>query len=197
MSHFSNYWGMACDNVQNFEVGIRHCAILLAICSFEIQVVLANSEIVNANAVENPDLFRALKGGGPNFGRCHLALTQSPRANCRCARIGIVTRYDLYTYPDYQVWYTFIVYSVDDSAEVLAAAVQVQQAMAQDSRIGFFLSASSGGFVAGMVHLGWVDSPPSAYSAFDAITPIAIAVPATNGTALSVSIAASTPGTAK
>jgi hypothetical protein len=108
-----------------------------------------------------------------------------------------VTRYDLYTHPDYQVWYTFIVYSASDSAQVLAAAVQVQQAMEQDSRAGFFLSVSSGVFVAGMVYLGWVDSPPPAFSAFNAITPIAIAVPATNGTALSVSIAASTPGIAK
>ena len=108
-----------------------------------------------------------------------------------------MTRYDLYTYPNYQVWYTFIVYSASDSAEVLAATVQVQQAMEQDNRVGFFLSVNGGVFVAGMVYLGWVDSPPSAFSAFDAITPIAIAVPATNGTALSVAIAATTPGTAK
>lgn len=33
------------------------------------QVVLADSSIVNANAQENPDLFWALKGGGPNFGK--------------------------------------------------------------------------------------------------------------------------------
>jgi hypothetical protein len=31
-------------------------------------VVLASSEIVNANETSNPDLFRALKGGGNNFG---------------------------------------------------------------------------------------------------------------------------------
>jgi FAD/FMN-containing dehydrogenase len=50
--------GFACDTVQNFEL------------------VLANSSIVNANADENPDLWRALKGGSANF--------------------GLVTRFDMY-----------------------------------------------------------------------------------------------------
>ncbi|KAI1085577.1 FAD-binding domain-containing protein [Whalleya microplaca] len=48
--HFSGEFGMAADNVKNFEV------------------VLANGTVVNANAGENSDLFWALKGGGPNFG---------------------------------------------------------------------------------------------------------------------------------
>ena len=44
-----------------------------------IEVVLANATIVNANATSNPDLFAALKGGGNNF--------------------GIVTAYTLETHP--------------------------------------------------------------------------------------------------
>lgn len=48
--HFSGEYGLAADNVKNFEV------------------VLADGRIVNANARENTDLFWALKGGGPNFG---------------------------------------------------------------------------------------------------------------------------------
>ena len=47
---FSSLYGMACDNVKNFEV------------------VLGSSKIVNANANSNPDLFKVLKGGGNNFG---------------------------------------------------------------------------------------------------------------------------------
>ena len=43
------------------------------------EVVLASGEIINANASANSDLWRALKGGGSNF--------------------GIVTRFDLETYP--------------------------------------------------------------------------------------------------
>lgn len=53
--------GFACDGVRNYEV------------------VLADGAIVNANADENPDLFKALKGGSNNF--------------------GIVTRFDMQTFP--------------------------------------------------------------------------------------------------
>jgi FAD/FMN-containing dehydrogenase len=42
--------GLACDNTLNYDV------------------VLANGEIVRANAMEREDLFWALKGGGGNFG---------------------------------------------------------------------------------------------------------------------------------
>ncbi|KAL3958510.1 hypothetical protein ACCO45_006672 [Purpureocillium lilacinum] len=57
LSFFSPKYGFGCDNVVNMEV------------------VLANGAIVNANATSHPDLFRALKGGQGNF--------------------GIVTRFDL------------------------------------------------------------------------------------------------------
>lgn len=49
-SFHSNVRGFACDNVVNF------------------QVVLADGSIVNANAGEHNDLWRALKGGSGNFG---------------------------------------------------------------------------------------------------------------------------------
>ncbi|KJZ71633.1 hypothetical protein HIM_08945 [Hirsutella minnesotensis 3608] len=48
--HFSAAYGLAADNVKNFEV------------------VLADGTVTNANAETNSDLFWALKGGGPNFG---------------------------------------------------------------------------------------------------------------------------------
>ncbi|KAF4969318.1 hypothetical protein FZEAL_10248 [Fusarium zealandicum] len=48
--HISGLYGLASDNVKNFEA------------------VLADGSIVNANAHSNSDLFWALKGGGPNFG---------------------------------------------------------------------------------------------------------------------------------
>ncbi len=47
-------YGLACDNVKNFEV------------------VLANSTVIEANAASNPELFFALKGGGPNYGKLDL-----------------------------------------------------------------------------------------------------------------------------
>ncbi|KAF2264852.1 FAD-binding domain-containing protein [Lojkania enalia] len=48
------------------------------------QVVLASGEIVNANSTARPDLFAALKGGQNNF--------------------GIVTRFDLKTFPQGPIW---------------------------------------------------------------------------------------------
>lgn len=175
MSHFSNRWGMACDNVKNFEVSTRRMIIQIQLCSKRIdeivQVVLANSEVVSANEHENQDLFRSLKGGGPNF--------------------GIVTRFDLYTYPDDKVWYTFKMYSANDTERVMRAAIDVQKAMAVDDQIGFFLTCTGNSFVAGMLHLGWTSSPVTAFKAFDEITPMIVTVPETNGTASSVAAAVS------
>ncbi|TVY40960.1 Bifunctional solanapyrone synthase [Lachnellula cervina] len=49
-SHYSGEFGLAADNVKNFEI------------------VLADGTVTAANAALNSDLFWALKGGGPNFG---------------------------------------------------------------------------------------------------------------------------------
>lgn len=53
--------GFACDNVVNYEV------------------VLANGQVINANATAHSDLWRALKGGSSNF--------------------GVVTRFDIEAFP--------------------------------------------------------------------------------------------------
>lgn len=49
-SFYAARYGLACDNIVNF------------------QVVLASGTIVNANSKTNHDLFKALKGGSSNFG---------------------------------------------------------------------------------------------------------------------------------
>lgn len=49
-SFFSPRWGFICDVAESF------------------QIVLANGDIVDANADQNPDLWKALRGGGNNFG---------------------------------------------------------------------------------------------------------------------------------
>lgn len=74
----SNKYGMACDNVVNFEV----CQILeekkapkkSADEDSLFKVVLANGNIINANNMTNTDLFWALKGGTNNFGRSHASI---------------------------------------------------------------------------------------------------------------------------
>ncbi|PVH92286.1 FAD-binding domain-containing protein [Periconia macrospinosa] len=147
MSHFSNHWGMVSDNIKNFEV------------------VLADSSIIQVNSGSHPDLFKALKGGGPNF--------------------GIVTRYDAYTYPDYRIWYIIRVYNASDKDRVMQAAVEVEKAMDKDDKIGFFLSVATGTLTAGMLYREWTDFP-SVFRAFDDIPVLMEAVPPTNGTQLSV-----------
>lgn len=56
---------------------------------------------MNANSVENPDLFWALKGGGANF--------------------GIVTRFDINTHPVSQIWYASYLFSPNDTSRVIDA----------------------------------------------------------------------------
>lgn len=66
-TYYMNKEGFACDSVRNFEV------------------VLANGTIVNANKDQNADLWKALKGGGSNF--------------------GIVTRFDMEALPNKELAY--------------------------------------------------------------------------------------------
>lgn len=72
LSIFSSREGFICDNVTNFEV------------------VLASGKIINANASENADLWRALRGGGNN--------------------LGVVTRFDLRTFPQGPFWGGAVLY---------------------------------------------------------------------------------------
>ncbi|ROW08495.1 hypothetical protein VMCG_03256 [Cytospora schulzeri] len=50
LTYFSSKYGLAADNIVNYEI------------------VLANSSIISANATSHPDLWWALKGSGTNFG---------------------------------------------------------------------------------------------------------------------------------
>lgn len=66
ISQFSGRYGWACDNVNNY------------------QVVFADGIIRDVNQRTHPDVFKALRGGGNNF--------------------GIVTRFDFATYPQGKMW---------------------------------------------------------------------------------------------
>jgi hypothetical protein len=54
ISHLSNKYGFASDNVVSFEL------------------LSSNGTSVVANVTSNPDVFFALKAGSNNFGRCQL-----------------------------------------------------------------------------------------------------------------------------
>ncbi|KNB11980.1 hypothetical protein FOXG_11672 [Fusarium oxysporum f. sp. lycopersici 4287] len=84
ISYFTGLHGMACDNVLNYEV------------------VFADGTIANVNRTSKPDLFRALKGGGNQF--------------------GIVTRFSLKTYKQTtQVWAGILTFSIDKASLVFNA----------------------------------------------------------------------------
>ncbi|KAI0162433.1 hypothetical protein BJ166DRAFT_497115 [Pestalotiopsis sp. NC0098] len=89
LSLFSSREGFISDDVINYEL------------------VLASGEIVNANADDNADLWRALRGGGNNF--------------------GVVTRYDLRTFQQSRFWGGSVYYfqpSWAGQVEALAAELQ-------------------------------------------------------------------------
>ncbi|KAK7696713.1 hypothetical protein SLS64_014279, partial [Diaporthe eres] len=69
------------------------------------QVVLADGRIVEANQEIHQDLFYALKGGGNNF--------------------GIVTRFDMVTFPARDVWDGAIVHSIDETDSIIDALVSL------------------------------------------------------------------------
>ncbi|CAO2653667.1 Nn.00g030780.m01.CDS01 [Neocucurbitaria sp. VM-36] len=65
------------------------------------EVVLGSGEIVNANAKNNSDLFQVLKGGSGNF--------------------GIVTRFDMQTFEQGDLWGGSMVYTKDHTQEHIQA----------------------------------------------------------------------------
>ncbi|KAI9371227.1 hypothetical protein BJX61DRAFT_543876 [Aspergillus egyptiacus] len=65
------------------------------------EVVLADGRIVNANDQTNADLFRVLKGGGNNF--------------------GIVTRFDMVTFPSSDIWDGIVSCSKESTKEICEA----------------------------------------------------------------------------
>ncbi|SPQ24831.1 da282525-0d69-4986-86b6-6158ee645cdf [Thermothielavioides terrestris] len=149
MGAFPNLYGFGADGIVNAEV------------------VLADGRIVNANAQENPDLYRALKGGGSNF--------------------GIVTRFDLHTYPLIKTQYTINLYNPQDYVGIIDATVKVQEAMEKDPKIGSFTNFNAQFVAVGLLYADTPSERPSAFEPFwDLKSLIATACPTTEGTLLSL-----------
>ncbi|OTB15927.1 hypothetical protein K445DRAFT_317556 [Daldinia sp. EC12] len=142
--HFIGQYGTAADNVKNFEI------------------VLSDGTITNANSSVNPDLFWALKGGGPNF--------------------GIVTRFDLYTVPVRGIWYQASIYSVDQADAILEAYAKWQQNEgATDLKATVGLGISLDAISLGLVYSEPTTDQPSAFAPFRDLEQLMVAVPPTNG----------------
>ncbi|KAF2012097.1 FAD-binding domain-containing protein [Aaosphaeria arxii CBS 175.79] len=125
------------------------------------RVVLANSTIVNANATSNQDLFRALKGGASNF--------------------GVVIEFQIATHNIQNIWFSMDIYSPEDYEHIIDTTIQVQAAMEDDPKLGFFVNVNPEGILVGKFYAEW--SPlPAAFRGFNTIVPIQTFAPETNGT---------------
>lgn len=110
LSFFSSRKGLVCDNVVNY------------------QVVLASGQVVNANEKENADLFKALRGGGNNF--------------------GVVTRFDMRTFKQGPFWGGAVFYFPDQfSAQIDALVDDLRRPDASEEAhimISLFFAAQMG-----------------------------------------------------
>ncbi|KAF2477208.1 FAD-binding domain-containing protein [Lindgomyces ingoldianus] len=146
ISYFTGEYGLAIDNIVNIEV------------------VLADGSIVNANPREHSDLFWALKGGGPNF--------------------GIVTRYDLRTVPIKDIWYQMTVYGPEKAPDLLDAFAAWQGSPDTKGSVAMIATLSS--VIVGLVYIEPIESP-KVFQPFYDIPRLATAVPSTIGTVLALS----------
>ncbi|KAI0138688.1 FAD binding domain-containing protein [Hypoxylon sp. NC0597] len=134
-SFFSGRMGFGCDSVLNFEV------------------VLANGTIVNANNTTNSDLWRALKGGGSNF--------------------GIVTRFDMEAIPSRELYYELRFLSANYSDTVVDTVVDFtnqNQSLADNALVTFYAhnTSVSPDIYIGMIYVN-TQGDANAGTAFDKV----------------------------
>ncbi|KAJ7585329.1 hypothetical protein C8J56DRAFT_946465 [Mycena floridula] len=95
------------------------------------EIVLADGSIVEANSTSHSDLFSALKAGGTNF--------------------GIITRYDVHTYPLNPMWGGFRFYNISQQAAILNAQKGYMVKIRKDPIGG--ISGLNYGFMAGVEYM--------------------------------------------
>jgi len=106
-------------------------------------------------------LFWALKGGSANF--------------------GIVTRYDLYTIPVYEIWGQITIYAPDQAFEVLAAFDDWQLNGSSDIKSSVSLTITLDSITVGLTYSEPANLP-DVFSPFYKIPPLFVAVPSFNTT---------------
>ncbi|KAL8726337.1 MAG: hypothetical protein Q9166_006785 [cf. Caloplaca sp. 2 TL-2023] len=127
MPYFSSLYGIVSDGNQEYEV------------------VLANSSIVRANPQQNPDLFKALKGGGSNF--------------------GIITKFSVDAIPSTDLWFEARTYNPDQTPELFKALIQYQAASENDINANLVFSVGNTATLVGFVYAKPVKRP-AVYNAF-------------------------------
>lgn len=97
--------------------------------------------------------------------------------------IGIVTRFDIATYPLMNIQYTINAYDAADYVNILQATVQVQEAMESDPKIGLFTNVRNGFLIVGLMYADCPAKTPKAFEPFLKLTSLVnVILPTTNGT---------------
>ncbi|GJN77669.1 hypothetical protein PLIIFM63780_001162 [Purpureocillium lilacinum] len=95
------------------------------------EIVVADGSLVNANRTSHPDLFRALKGGANNF--------------------GIVTRFDLATFPQGNISSTSLVHDISQREAVFSAFTDIANTVPFDPYtslvMGLLYNSTSGRWI--------------------------------------------------
>ena len=98
------------------------------------------------------------------------------------SELGIVTRYDLYTVPISNIWYEVLIISNDQMPGLLDAFAAWQNGGAADLKSTIAVTGGLQTAVVGFVYTESAPRRPAAFAEFDNLTPLAVAVPPTNGT---------------
>lgn len=116
--------------------------------------------------MENVSLFWALKGGGPNF--------------------GIVTQYDIYTVPIYDVWLKIIAFTPDQATEVLTAYDIWQKDGSSDVKSNAFITIGLDSITLGLLYTEPAYETPLAFAPFSDLEPTQVVTGPTNTTIASL-----------
>jgi hypothetical protein len=133
---------------------------------------------VNANPTTNSDLYFALRGGGNNF--------------------GLVTRFDLYTYPQGMMWGGNRIFDISHNDEVINAFVNYGNNAPSDPNSALIVAYAyaQGQFFAStsLEYAKPIISPPAIFNDFEAIPALADTTAVKSLTQITLEFNASNPG---
>ncbi|KAI3329235.1 FAD-binding domain-containing protein [Xylariaceae sp. AK1471] len=148
LSYFSSAYGLSLDTIKSFEV------------------VLGNGSVVNVSIDnDHADLYKALRGGGSNF--------------------GIVTRYELYTYPIGNILIDARAYAPNQTIDFFNAFAEYQRQGQLDPKTSISVQILETGPTLLMLYSGLVQQP-QAFAPFYALGPYQPILSPTNGSFLDV-----------